>query len=116
MLPNDSDSWVQAIATRGGFAWVVFERSADNLMKLDLSVSPPVAVDVATIPTDGFGRAIAVGCKRVAVASFNQIIAVDLNDLSPITTLAITNLEPRDHPARHARHRRRRRPMTTGTQ
>ncbi|MDP2344346.1 MAG: hypothetical protein Q8O67_25530 [Deltaproteobacteria bacterium] len=93
VLPNAAESWVQAIATRGGFAWVLFERSADNLMKLDLSVSPPVAVDVATVDTDSFGRSITVGCKRVVVASFNQIIAVDRNDLSPITSLAITDLE-----------------------
>jgi hypothetical protein len=93
VLPNAAESFVQAIATRGGFAWVLFERSSDNLMKLDLSQSPPVAVDIATVDTDSFGRSIAVGCTRVVVASFNQLIAVDRNDLSPITTLAITDLE-----------------------
>ncbi len=93
VLPNDSQSLVQAIATRGGFAWVLFERSNDNLMKLDLSVSPPVAVAIATVDTGGFGRDVVVGCRRVVVASFNQLIAVDRDDLSPITSLAISDLE-----------------------
>ena len=88
VLPNDSDAPVQAIATRGGFAFVLFERGNDNLLKLDLSQSPPVAVAVATVATSSFGRDIAVGCRRVVVAAQNDLIAVSRDDLSPVATNA----------------------------
>jgi hypothetical protein len=93
VLPNNSDALVQAIATRGGFAWVLLARGVDNLIKLDLSQSPPLAVDIATVDTSSFGRSITVGCRRVVVGSFDKLIAVDRNDLSPVATLAISDLE-----------------------
>jgi len=95
VLPPGSETRrIQAIATRGGFAWILLDRGIDNLMKLDLSQSPPVAADVTTVDTDGgFGRSLTVGCRRIVVGSFTKLIAVARADLSPIATLAIADLE-----------------------
>ncbi|HEY1098245.1 MAG TPA: hypothetical protein VGF99_04930, partial [Myxococcota bacterium] len=94
VLPGDTSGIdVAAIAARGGFAWVVLRRSNDNLIKLDLSTTPPTAVLVETIDTGGFGRHIAVGCKRVFITAPSKVIAVRRDDLGPAGTVAVTDLE-----------------------
>jgi hypothetical protein len=93
ILPGDSDSVdVAGIAARGGFAWLLLRRGVDNLVKLDLSTSPPRAVDIATVDVGGFGRSIVVGCQRVFVGSFDKVVAVNRNTLEAAGTLPLTSV------------------------
>jgi hypothetical protein len=93
VLPGDFGPDVRGIAARGGFAWVLFGRGTDNLVKLDLSQSPPRAVGITTVPVDTFARTIAVGCRRVFVAGFDKVVAVDRNTLDAAGTLATRDTE-----------------------
>lgn len=103
VMPEDDDgdfvldgvtTQVKAIAARGGFAYVVLGRGVDNLIKLDLSQSPPVAVSVATVDGIGsFARDISVGCRRLFISHGNlpnSVVARNRNTLAPAGQLNIT--------------------------
>ncbi len=81
-LAEDFPPDVAAIAARGGFAWVLLRRGRDNLIKLDLSQSPPRSVAIGTVPTESFGRDIVVGCRRVFVTSFDKVASVNRDTLA----------------------------------
>ncbi len=84
-----STSDVAAIAARGGFAYILLRRSNDNVIKLDLSQSPPRAIDVATVDVSSFGRTLAVGCQRLFVGGFDKVVAVSRDTLDVSNTLAV---------------------------
>jgi hypothetical protein len=93
ILPGDNDSIdVAGIAARGGFAWLLLRRSNDNLVKLDLSTSPPRAVDIATVDVSSFGSSIVVGCQRVFIANYEKVVAVSRDTLATVGTLPLTSV------------------------
>jgi hypothetical protein len=93
VLPGGFAPDVRGIAARGGFAWVLLGRGTDNLVKLDLSQRPPRAVDIATVPVDSFARSITVGCRRVFIAGFDKVVAVDRDDLDAAGTIAVRDTQ-----------------------
>ena len=85
---------VVAVAAQGGVAWVLLKRGRDNLITLDLTTSPPTARALLTVPgVDNFGRAIAVGCRRVFIASYDRVVAVDRETLSSPATLSVRDVK-----------------------
>ncbi len=93
VLAGGGEIDVAAIAARGGFAWVMLRRGTNNLIKLDLSRSPPVAVALTTVENGGFGRDISLGCRRVFLTSQNKVTAVDKDDLGAAGNLAINDVQ-----------------------
>jgi hypothetical protein len=83
VLLDGGTSDVTAIAARGGFAWVLLRRGTDNLIKLDLSQSPPRSVAIGTVDTSSFGRDLAVGCRRVFASGSDNVVAADRDTLRP---------------------------------
>jgi hypothetical protein len=92
IIPGATDVDVSAIAARGGFAYVLLTRGIDNLIKLDLSLRPPQAVAIGTVDVDSFGRDMTVGCRRVVVASFDKVVAVDRVSLDAAGNLAVRDV------------------------
>ena len=92
-LVANSTSDVAAIAARGGFAFVLLRRGTDNLIKLDLSQSPPRAVGIATVQTDSFGRGLAIGCRRVFAIGPDRVVAVRRDTMAAAGNLALRGVE-----------------------
>ena len=93
LIAGAEQTEVQGIAARGGSAWVLLGRSSNNLLKIDLTTSPPTTIDQATIDTDGFGDSITVGCRRVIVAGFNGIFAVSRDTLDAAGNVGVLDVE-----------------------
>ena len=93
ILPGDSEVDVAAMVARGGFAWALLRRGTDNLIKLDRSQRPPVFAGVATIPVDSFGRAMAIGCRRIFITGPGKVVAVRRDDSGAAGSLTVDDIE-----------------------